>query len=88
MKEVAPENLRKAIYGAPNLGRLPKAEMYRIVEIKGINAMPCTGTHVRNTSEIGRISIIGIERVGEGRIYYEVLPQFGLQGETKIYQKL
>jgi alanyl-tRNA synthetase len=76
VKEVAPENLEKAIYGAPNLGRLPKAEMYRIVEIKGINAMPCTGTHVRNTSEIGRISIIGIERVGEGtRIYYGVLPQ-------------
>jgi len=73
VREVAPEDLEKVIYGAPNLGRLPKAERYRIVEIKGVNAMPCTGTHVRNAAEVGRISIKGIERVEGGtRIYYGV----------------
>ncbi|PNV78261.1 MAG: hypothetical protein C0200_01960 [Thermoproteota archaeon] len=75
VREIAPEDLEKVIYGAPNLDRLPKAERYRIVEIKGVNAMPCTGTHVRNTSEVGMISITGIERIEGGtRIYYGVRP--------------
>ncbi len=75
VREVASEDLENAIYGAPNLGRLPKAERYRIVEIEGVNAMPCTGTHVRNTAEVGRISITGIERIEGGtRIYYGVSP--------------
>ena len=73
VREVPSEDLEKVIYGAPNLGRLPKAERYRVVEIKGVNAMPCTGTHVRNTSEVGGIFITGIERIEGGtRIYYGV----------------
>ena len=71
--EVSREELPKRIYGAPNLGRLPEMETYRIVEIEGVNAIPCSGTHVRNTSEIGRIQILGLEEVEGGvRLFYDV----------------
>jgi len=73
IREVGPEELQNYIYGAPNLGRLPKASVYRIVEIKGINAIPCSGTHVSRTSEIGRIKLVGVERIdGGSRLYYDV----------------
>ncbi|MFB6113040.1 MAG: alanine--tRNA ligase-related protein [Halodesulfurarchaeum sp.] len=36
----------------------------RIVEIQGIDRTACAGTHVRNTEEIGRISITGRETKG------------------------
>ena len=39
------------------IDKLPPADKYRIVSIKGVNAIPCTGTHVRNTGEVGRIVI-------------------------------
>ncbi len=66
--------LNKKVFGAPNLGRLPRLDVYRIVVIEGINAIPCSGTHVKSTSEVGRINIELIERVGNGfRISYKVL---------------
>ncbi len=72
---VKPEELPSAIYGAPNLGRLPKAERYRVVEIVGVNAIPCTGTHVRKTSEVGQITLRGSKAIEGGvRIYYDVSP--------------
>ncbi len=73
IKEVRPEELQNYIYGAPNLGRLPEASVYRIVEIKGINAIPCSGTHVSRTSEIGRIKLMSVDKVeGGSRLYYDV----------------
>ncbi len=73
IKYVSWQELDKVIYGAPNLGRLPQAEVYRIVDIRGINAIPCTGTHVRRTSEIKGIKVKGAERAGEGyRLHYWV----------------
>lgn len=55
------EELQKYIYNAPNLHRLPKRDVYRVVEIQEVNAIPCTGTHVRNTKEINEIKITGAE---------------------------
>ncbi len=73
IKYVTPEELPKAIYGAPNLGRIPEASIYRVVELVGINAIPCTGTHVKRTSEIGRIVLRDVEKVERGfRLYYLV----------------
>lgn len=70
------EELASSVYGAPNLGRLPEMEEYRIVEIDGINAIPCSGTHVRRTSEVGRIELEGIEALERGvRLYYDVKPR-------------
>ncbi|MCS7135826.1 MAG: alanyl-tRNA editing protein [Nitrososphaerota archaeon] len=66
--------LSKKVFGAPNLARLPRLDVYRVIVIEGINAIPCGGTHVKNTSEVGRIKIESIARVDNGfRINYRVL---------------
>ncbi len=39
----------------------------RIVDIQGFDKRPCKDEHVDNTSEIGRIRINSIERVGKDR---------------------
>ncbi len=71
--EVSKEELPSKIYGAPNLGRLPEMDRYRVVEIEGVNAIPCSGTHVKNTSEIGGIRLLGLEEIEDGvRLFYDV----------------
>jgi misacylated tRNA(Ala) deacylase len=36
----------------------------RVVEIQGFEAQACGGTHVKNTSEVGRVSIFRTENKG------------------------
>ena len=43
------------------IDKLPPADKYRIVSIKGVNAMPYTRTHIRNTGEVGRIIIDNVK---------------------------
>ncbi|VVC04966.1 Alanine--tRNA ligase [Candidatus Burarchaeum australiense] len=38
----------------------------RVVDIMGVDAQACAGTHVDNTSEIGFIKLIGEERIQDG----------------------
>jgi alanyl-tRNA synthetase len=67
------EELSTKIYNAPNLQRLPRTSKYRIVEIEGINAIPCTGTHVSNTREVGRVKLVRLEETVRGlKLYYDV----------------
>ncbi len=67
------EELSTKIYNAPNLQRLPRTSKYRIVEIEGVNAIPCTGTHVSNTREVGRVKLVRLEEAVRGlKIYYDV----------------
>ena len=37
----------------------------RLVDIAGIDLQPCGGTHVRQTSEIGKVDVISIEKKGK-----------------------
>lgn len=37
----------------------------RLIEIEGIDLQPCGGTHVRNISEIGTVTVTGIEKKGK-----------------------
>lgn len=37
----------------------------RLVEIAGLDLQPCGGTHVRQTSEIGRVEVTGVEKKGK-----------------------
>jgi misacylated tRNA(Ala) deacylase len=56
-----------------NLDLLPKSvRRLRIIEIGDFDVCPCAGTHVRNTSEIGRMNIYKRENKGKGteRITY------------------
>lgn len=67
------DEIQGRLRGAPNFERLPVLDEYRIVEIVGINSIPCSGTHVSNTCEIGSIKITGTSSDESGiAIYYDV----------------
>lgn len=60
-----------------NLDLLPKhVTDLRVIEIEGVDACPCGGTHVRNLEEIGQIRILGKSNKGAEtvRIEYELEP--------------
>ncbi len=70
---VRKELVDKFIFNAPNLGRVPDLEVYRIVEIEDVNAMPCGGTHVANTKEIEKIKINRIEEsINKFKVFYSI----------------
>ena len=52
----------------------PEVKELRIVEIPGIDMQADGGTQVKNTSEIGRISLVSVENKGKNnrRMYYTV----------------
>jgi len=52
----------------------PSIKELRIVEIEGVDTQADGGTHVKNTSEIGTISLLKAENKGKNnrRIYYKV----------------
>ena len=55
------------------IDRLPPADKYRIVSIKGVNAMPYTRTHIRNIGEVGRIIIDNVKVLNKGfKLFYNV----------------
>lgn len=43
----------------------------RIVEIEKTDLCPCAGTHVENTSEIGRLRVLGTKSKGKGKTRLE-----------------
>ena len=70
---VEKEDLNKAVLYAPNLSRLGEARIYRVVTIEGANAIPCTGTHVKRTGEVGKIVIREIADLnGKFKLVYDV----------------
>ena len=50
----------------------PEVKELRIVEIPGIDLQADGGTQVKNTSEIGKISLVSVENKGKNnrRMYY------------------
>jgi alanyl-tRNA synthetase len=54
----------------PNLTRLPELDTYRLVKINGFEDIACSGTHLKNVSEIGKVVYIRSESVPDGfRVY-------------------
>lgn len=51
---------------SPNLARLPELDIYRMVKINGLEDITCSGTHLKNISEIGKIVYVRSEVVLEG----------------------
>lgn len=47
-------------------GGVPDGTTIRIVEIDGVDAEGCGGTHLKNTSEIGFLKILKVETIQEG----------------------
>jgi Ser-tRNA(Ala) deacylase AlaX len=72
---VSYQEMLKIAGDAPNIARLPESDLMRIVTIEGCRPIPCGGTHVRNTKEIGRFEFIRVESIDEGkafRVYYDL----------------
>jgi len=68
-------NAESLIANAPNISRLPKSGKLRVVTIEGQISIPCGGTHVNNTAEIGNFKLHKVEKVSEGnafRVYFDV----------------
>jgi len=73
VKWVSGSELASTLYNAPNTDRVPSSDKYRVVEIPTVNAMPCMGTHVSNTMEVGRILLTGAEETAAGwKLFYTV----------------
>jgi len=52
-------------------GGVPNSATIRLLEIKDWDIESCGGTHVSNTSEIGAVKIINVERIQDGVIRLE-----------------
>ncbi len=52
-------------------GGVPLEPVIRVVEIVGLDAQACFGTHLRNTREVGGIKIINVEKIADGVVRLE-----------------
>ncbi len=70
IKEEARDSLEQRIDSQrANLDLLPGSiRRLRIVEIGDFDVCPCAGTHVRNTSELGKVRMIKKENKGKDRV--------------------
>lgn len=69
-----PRNDAENIYGFTLYqGGVPMTPTIRVVEIPGWDAQACFGTHVRNTSEVGAIKIVNVEKIADGIIRFEFM---------------
>lgn len=71
---------REEAFKIPSVVKLKMAlpeslKTIRIVDIQGFDQQACGGTHVRNTSEIGRIEIFKAENKGKNnrRVYFRLV---------------
>lgn len=52
-------------------GGAPLSSVLRIVEIPGVDAEACFGTHVMNTGEVGGVKIISVKKIQDGVYRFE-----------------
>ncbi|MCX8186331.1 MAG: alanine--tRNA ligase [Sulfolobales archaeon] len=52
-------------------GGVPMDPIIRVVEIQGVDAQACFGTHLRNTCEVGGIKLINVQRIQDGIVRLE-----------------
>jgi alanyl-tRNA synthetase len=52
-------------------GGVPLEPVIRVVEIPGVDAQACFGTHLRNTCEVGGIKIVNVQKIQDGVIRLE-----------------
>ena len=70
-------------------GGVPEGADVRLIEIKDWDIEGCGGTHLSNTSEIGALKIINVEKIQDGVIRLEyvagdVVAQYARQEEEKL----
>lgn len=68
------EDLRRRCVGAEDFVLPEGEELGRVVEVDGLGSYPCGGTHVSDSSKVGKIEVKKISRSkGVSRISYKVL---------------
>ncbi|GAB1313016.1 hypothetical protein MFIFM68171_03226 [Madurella fahalii] len=69
------EELLKKCHGTSEGFALPEGEtMGRVVEIEGLGSYPCGGTHVQDSSQVGKIEVKKISRSkGTSKVSYRVV---------------
>ncbi len=66
-KEFVDRNEAEQTYGfILYQGGIPEGRMLRLVEIPGVDAEGCGGTHVDRTGEIGLIKVVKVEKIQDG----------------------
>lgn len=65
-------------FGLYQGGAVPLSSL-RVVEIKGVDAQACCGTHVASTGQVGQLALLESKRIGDGviRLVFEA-------GETSL----
>ncbi len=88
--QLLPRNDAEKIYGYTLYqGGVPMEPTIRVVEIPGWDAEACFGTHVGNTSEVGGIKIVNVERIADGVVRFEFVASTALVDHaTALYEKL
>lgn len=70
-------------------GGVPLEPYVRVVEIDGLDAEACYGTHLKNTAEVGGFKIVNVEKIQDGVIRFEYvagpqLVEYTARLESKI----
>ncbi|TRN00773.1 alanine--tRNA ligase [Sulfolobus sp. E1] len=68
-------------------GGVPNSAIIRLLEIKDWDIESCGGTHVSNTSEIGSVKIINVEKIQDGVIRLEYVAGSALVDYTRELEK-
>ncbi|MCX8184438.1 MAG: alanine--tRNA ligase [Sulfolobales archaeon] len=88
--KVMPKYDAERVYGFKLYqGGVPLEPLIRVVEVSGIDAEACFGTHLRNTAEVGGFKLINVEKIQDGVIRFEYvagpqLVEYAHQLEEKI----
>lgn len=66
----------KSMSGLAGVADLPEGEvLFRVVEVEGLGAYPCGGTHLPTTADVGKVVVRKISRAkGKSKVSYEVEP--------------
>jgi alanyl-tRNA synthetase len=72
---IAREEVQNLFSEIPGLDRLPKDRDLRVVTIKGLQGIPCGGTHVNNLKEIGKFKLVSVHPIDGGfKVSFDIAP--------------
>ncbi|MEM0453409.1 MAG: alanine--tRNA ligase [Sulfolobales archaeon] len=69
-------------------GGVPMEPNVRVVEIQGVDAQACFGTHLRNTCEVGGIKLTNVQRIQDGVVRLEFIAGTQLVRHVRSVEEL
>jgi Ser-tRNA(Ala) deacylase AlaX len=69
------QQMKDGCMSVPDVAPTDAGELWRVVEVEGLGAYPCGGTHLPATGDVGKVVIRKISRAkGKSKVSYEVAP--------------